>query len=158
MDSKTSKTVAYIVFPDYTQSGDPDLAKKNSISAQRRAIEIAAQERGWNIVGEFSVPKKANRIESSEFRELVEYVERHNVNTVAIYRRRIHRDRKTCALMEATLMRVGASVMSIGHVEEDMPEQMEEILRAFAACNTLARRKDPLRGARKRHQRAADAA
>jgi DNA invertase Pin-like site-specific DNA recombinase len=152
------KAVAYIVFPDDTRYGEPDLSKKTSISTQRKTIEITAQERGWNIVHEFAVPKKANRIDSPEFRELVEYVERHNVNTVAIYRGRIHRNATTAALMEATLMRVGARVVSIQHAEEDIPAQIKEFLRAFAAFDTLTRREDQLRSARKRRQRAADAA
>ena len=153
-----NKAVAYIVFPDNTRYGEPDPAKNTSAWAQRKNIEITAQERGWNIVHEFVIPKKANCIDSPEFRELVEYVERHNVNTVAIYRQRIHRDRKTCELMEATLMRVGARVWSIQQVEEDMPAQIKEFLRAFAAFNTLTRREAQLHGARKRHRRATDAA
>lgn len=155
MYNETSKTVAYIVFPNNTRSGEPDLAAETSISTQRKTIEIAARERGWNIVGEFAVPKKANRVDSSEFRELVEYVERHNVNTVAIYRGRIHRNATMAALMEATLMRVGARVMSIQHAEEDIPAQLRGILRMFGAYDTLARREAQLHGARKRRSAAA---
>jgi DNA invertase Pin-like site-specific DNA recombinase len=158
VNNETSKTLAYIVFPDNTRGGEPDLTKETSISTQRKRIEIKAKEMGWNIVHEFAVPKKAHRIDSPEFRELVEYVERNSVNTVAIYRGRIHRNATMAALMEATLMRVGARVRSIQHVEEDMPAQIKEFLRAFAAFDTLTRREDQLRGARKRRQRAADAA
>lgn len=150
----SNNAVAYIVFPGDARRPDADMADDLSIARQREAIEQKAKEKGWEIVHEFTLPKKANHIKSPEFRAVLEYVELRNVKNVIIYRQLIHRDHVKCALIEATLMRVGARVVSI-HDTEGFPEKFRGILRAVRSFDTLTRHENQMRAVHRRRREAA---
>lgn len=154
-DVRVNAAVAYIVYPEDAQRRYADAADElPSTSRKREAIERKAKERGYEIVGEFVVSKKDNHIESSQFQNLVDFCAKRGVRYVMIYPPRPHRDHVKSALIEATLMRVGARVVSI-HDTEDIPAQLRGILRMFSSYDTLARREAQLHGARKRRSAAA---